>query len=97
MTPRSRSLEHRYRWLSAGIVAAFSLTFAIGLVLYVLEPGGRAAAMALQLGLVLLMASPAVRMMVATAERVRLRDVAFIMMTIAVVVELGIVFWRAGG
>ena len=95
MTPRSHSLEYRYRWLSAGIVAAFSLAFAIGLVLYLLDPGGKGAVIALQTGLVLLMASPAVRIVVATAERVRIRDVPFVVMTIAVILELAIVFWRA--
>jgi len=33
--------------------------------------------------------------LVATAERIRLRDTPFILMTLAVIVELGIVFWRA--
>jgi len=95
MTPRNRSLEVRYRWVSMAIVLAFSLLFAVGLGLYVLDPGSRGAVLALNGGLVLLMASPALRILVATAERIRLRDTPFILMTLAVIVELGIVFWRA--
>lgn len=95
MSPRSHSLEARYHWLSMAIVLAFSLLFAVGLGLYLLDPGSRAAAIALNGGLILLMASPALRIVVATAERVRVRDVPFILMTLAVIVELAIVFWRA--
>ena len=95
MTPRARNIEVRYAWVSVGIVALFSAAFAIGLVLYLLDPGSRGAELALHGGLMLLMASPALRILVATAERVRRRDILFLVMTVAVVVELGIVFWRA--
>lgn len=95
MTRRPRNLETRYRWLPMAIVGVFSLAFAVGLALYAVEPGSRGAAVALNGGLVLLMLSPAIRILLATAERARRRDGAFILMTVAVLVELGIVLWRA--
>lgn len=95
MTKRPRSFEHRYRWLSVAMVGLFALTFAIGLALHLTDPGGEGATFALQTGLILLMVSPAVRMSVATAERLRKRDFAFAVMTLVVLLELAIVLWRS--
>lgn len=92
---RPRSFEHRYRWMSVAMVGLFALAFAIGLGLHLVDPGGAAAMFALQAGLILLMVSPAVRMGVATAERLRKRDYAFAVMTLVVLLELAIVFWRS--
>lgn len=90
-----RDLEVRYQWVSLAAVVAFGLALASGLLLYLLRPDSRAAQMLLQAGLVLLMLSPAVRLLVAVAERIRRRDWSFVLMTALVVVELGIVMWRA--
>ena len=95
MTRRPRSFEHRYRWMSVAMVGLFAMAFAIGLGLHLTDPGGKGAMFALQAGLILLMVSPAVRMGVATAERLRKRDFAFAVMTLVVLLELAIVFWRA--
>ena len=95
MTRRPRSFEHRYRWLSVAMVGLFALTFAIGLGLHLTDPGGEGATFALQAGLILLMVSPAVRLSVATAERLRKRDFAFAVMTLVVLLELAIVLWRS--
>ena len=95
MTRRPRSFEHRYRWMSVAMVGLFAMAFAIGLGLHLTDPGGDGAMFALQAGLILLMVSPAVRMGVATAERLRKRDFAFAVMTLVVLLELAIVFWRA--
>ena len=94
-TKRPRSFEHRYRWMSVAMVGLFALAFAIGLGLHLVDPGGAVAMFALQAGLILLMVSPAVRMGVATAERLRKRDYAFAVMTLVVLLELAIVFWRS--
>ena len=94
-TKRPRSFEHRYRWMSVAMVGLFALAFAVGLGLHVVDPGGAVAMFALQAGLILLMVSPAVRMGVATAERLRKRDYAFAVMTLVVLLELAIVFWRS--
>ena len=95
MSKRPRSLEHRYRWLSVATVGLFALAFAIGLGLHLTDPGSDGATFALNAGLVLLMVSPAVRMSVAAAERLRKRDLAFLVMTLVVLLELTIVLWRA--
>ena len=95
MTRRPRSFEHRYRWLSVAMVGLFALTFAIGLGFHLVDPGGEGATFALQAGLILLMVSPAVRLSVATAERLRKRDFAFAVMTLVVLLELAIVLWRS--
>ena len=49
----------------------------------------------LHTGLVLLMTSPAVRILIAVAERIRRQDWPFVLMTVVVVLELAIVLWRA--
>jgi Kef-type K+ transport system membrane component KefB len=95
VTKRPRSFEHRYRWMSVAMVGLFALAFAIGLGLHLTNPGSESARFALHAGLILLMVSPAVRMSVATAERLRKRDFAFVVMTVVVLLELAIVLWRA--
>jgi hypothetical protein len=92
---RSADLEVRLRWISIGVVILFGAALALGLVLYLLAPDSAVAVVALHAGLILLMLSPAVRMLVATAERLRRRDWAFLVMTAIVAAELGIVVWRA--
>lgn len=97
MTPRPEDLEVRYRWVSVSAIVFFSAAFAVGLVLYVIEPSSAAATIAIHTGLVLLIASPAARIVVATAERVRLRDWPFVLMAATIALELLIVLWRAAG
>jgi len=43
----------------------------------------------------LLMAAPAARILVSTAERLRRQDWTYLLMTAVVVLELAIVLWRA--
>jgi hypothetical protein len=95
VSPRAGDLEIRYRWVSATVVVLFGGAFAVGLILYFLDKNSAAALRTLEIGLLLLMFSPAVRIIVATAERLRRRDWAFLAMTAVVVMELGIVLWRA--
>lgn len=95
MTRRPRSFEHRYRWMSVAMVGLFAMAFAIGLGLHLADPGSEGAVFALHAGLLLLMVSPVVRIAVATAERLRKRDLAFAVMTLVVLLELAIVLWRA--
>ena len=90
-------LETRFNWISIALVALFGLAFGIGLLLHIRRPGSAEASFALQGGLVLLMASPATRLLIALIERVRRRDWMFVLMTVIVGVELAIVMWRASG
>jgi len=91
----TEDLEGRLNWLSIALVALFGLAFAAGLLLHVRRPGSPEASLALHAGLVLLMASPALRLLIALMERVRRRDWTFVAMTLIVALELTIVMWRA--
>lgn len=95
MTGEARDLEVRYRWLSIGSVILFGLAFAFGLTLYLFDHRSAASLRWLQVGLLLLMATPALRILIASAERIRRRDWTFLALTAIVVVELAIVLWRA--
>jgi uncharacterized membrane protein len=89
-------LETRLRPLSVAAVLVFSASLALGLVLYLLFPAEPLALLALNTGLVILIASPAIRIAVALTERIRRRDWPFVWITLAVVAELMVVLWRAG-
>jgi hypothetical protein len=91
----SQDLETRFNWVSLVLVTLFGVAFAAGLILHVQRPGSPEAMFVLQAGLVLLMASPATRLLIALAERIRRRDRTFVLMTLIVAVELAIVMWRA--
>lgn len=95
MSPARTDLETRLRWLSISVVGLFSVAFTVGLIFYLLEPGGRVAVAAVNTGLVLLIASPAVRMAVATAERIRRRDWTFLGMMLVIALEIAVVLSRA--
>ena len=88
-------MEIRYRWVSVAVVMLFGAIYATGLILYVLDHQSRAAEMVLNAGLLLLMASPAVRMVVAAADRIRRQDWAFLALMAVVVLEITVVLWRA--
>ena len=88
-------IEAKFGWISLVLVALVGVAFAAGLILHVSRPGSTSAAVALNTGLVLLMLSPAVRLTLAVAERIRRSDWTFVLMTVAVAVELAVVMWRA--
>ena len=88
-------LEVRLNWISVVLVALFGLAFVAGLILHIQRPGSPQAALALQSGLVLLMLSPATRLLIALIERIRNRDWTFVAMTVIVAAELAVVMWRA--
>lgn len=95
MAVMSGDLETRFRWVTAALIALFSVALGGGLALHMWEPGGPLSVAVLEAGLVLLMASPAVRLLIALAERLRRRDWLFVLMTMIIVVELAVVMWRA--
>lgn len=88
-------LEERFRWITLTLIVLFSLSLGAGLLLHMWRPGGRGSVLLLEAGLVLLMAAPATRLLLALAERIRRRDRAFVMMTVVIVCELALVMWRA--
>lgn len=88
-------LEVRLRWLTVTVVVAFGVALLAGTVLHLASPGSALSVRLLQAGLVLLMAAPAVRILIAVAERSRRQDWPFVLMTLVVILELAIVLWRA--
>jgi len=94
---RSADIEVRLRWLTLAAVALFGVALVAGLLLHLSSPGSAVSVGFLQTGLVLLMTAPALRILVAVAERVRRRDWPFVLMTLIVALELAIVLWRASG
>ena len=75
------------RLLGAGILAS-SLCLAAGLVLTLAGPPGGVPYVLLTLGLVLLMATPAARVVVSAITYARRRDWTFAVLTIIVLLEL---------
>src|SRR5918993_502790 len=88
-------LEVRLRWLTLTVVVAFGAALLAGTVLHLASPGSPLSVRFLQTGLVLLMTAPAVRILIAVAERIRRQDWPFVVMTLVVIFELAFVLWRA--
>ena len=88
-------LEVRLRWLTLAVVISFGGALLAGTILHLVSPGSALSRTFLQTGLVMLMFAPAVRILIAVAERLRRQDWPFVVMTLVVVVELSIVLWRA--
>jgi uncharacterized membrane protein len=82
------ALDRRLRWVFTigSIVSAACL--AAGLVLYFVSPQGAAAARLLSLGLMILMATPLLRVVVSLVEYFWLRDWLFVLTTLVVLAEL---------
>jgi uncharacterized membrane protein len=75
------------RLLVVGVILSASL-LTVGLALWLAHPDGVAAQWLLNAGLVVLMATPIMRVFVSFAEYVRIRDWFFVATTIVVLVEL---------
>jgi len=90
-----RDLEDRLLWIVKGGMLASGLALASGLVLHVFQGDTSTSRLLLAVGLVLLMAIPAVRVVLSTAERARRRDWYFVAATFIVLVELSVAMWFA--
>jgi uncharacterized membrane protein len=96
LDPMSR-LEHRLGrlfWLGLTLSAASLLC---GLVLYLVAPQVVIGSRLLNLGLVILMATPLLRVVVSIAEYVEMREWFFVLTTLAVLLELSITLLYAFG
>jgi hypothetical protein len=93
----TEDIEVRLRWVSITTVALFAAALTGGMILYLFLPESAVSARLIEAGLVLLMAAPAVRILIAVAERLRRHDWTFVAMTLIVAIELAIVLWRAAG
>jgi len=94
-TDQLAPLEYKLgRLLVAGVFASAAFLVA-GLLLWLRDPTGSAAAWLLNAGLVTLMATPILRVVVSVTEYVRLRQWFFVAVTIAVLAELTVTVWAA--
>jgi uncharacterized membrane protein len=84
------------RLMLAGVICSAS-SLLIGLAMFLGGLGNRAPAIALAFGLVVLMATPVMRVAVSVVESLRTGDWFFISTTIAVMVLLGLTFAHALG
>jgi uncharacterized membrane protein len=82
------TLEHKLgRLLVTGVIVS-AVLLALGLVFWLWHPGAQTAGWLLNAGLVVLMATPIVRVIVSVAEYIRLREWFFVFVTLAVLAEL---------
>jgi uncharacterized membrane protein len=84
------TLEHRLGRLFVLGLTLSAVCLICGLGLYLRSPGGAAGAWPLGLGLMILMATPLLRVMVSIVEYARLREWFFVLTTLAVLAELSI-------
>jgi uncharacterized membrane protein len=91
VNPGERDAEHLEliigRVLRLG-TATSSTCFAVGLSLMILGGGGALARVLLPAGLIILLATPAARVVVSVVEYVRERDWLFVALTLAVLLAL---------
>lgn len=89
-SPGLSSLEvHLGRLLFAGVVSS-AICLAIGLALWLTAGQSVLSADLLGLGLLLLMATPILRVIVSVVEYARMRDWFFVVTTLAVLIVLGV-------
>ena len=88
-------LEDRLLWIVKACVIASGLALATGLLLYFAPPARNASTSLLAAGLMILMATPASRVLIATAERIRRGDWQFVVVTLLVLIELSVTMWYA--
>lgn len=81
------------RTLGLGVTVA-TILLAVGLALALAAPGRPADAL-LQVGLLVLMATPMARVLLTCAEYIRERDWFFALNALGVLVVLGITIWQA--
>ena len=84
----ARLERHLGRVLIAGVFAS-AAALAAGLLLFLLSPGVLSGRL-LALGLIILMATPMLRVVVSVAEYARMRDWFFVATTLVVLAELAV-------
>jgi len=98
MTPPPDALArleaHVGRLFVAG-VSVSSAMLAAGLALFLFAPDQPAASQLLNAGLLVLMATPMLRVLVSVVEYVRMGDWFFASTTLAVIAELSVTVWSA--
>jgi uncharacterized membrane protein len=88
-------LRERFLWVVQSMVVAAAAALALGLVLHVSSANAVLAERSLRTGLVILMATPVIRTLIAVAERLRTRDLQYLVVTTIVLLELSLTMWYA--
>jgi hypothetical protein len=89
-----QDLRTQFLWVVRAMLVASGATLAVGLLLHVAGSPVRADQV-LRGGLVILMATPVVRTLIAVSERLRQRDRYYLLVTTLVLLELSLTFWYA--
>jgi uncharacterized membrane protein len=87
-------LERHLGWLLISGVAVSAALLSLGLLLLILSPNGPAAGHFLASGLIILMATPMLRVVLSIVEYVRMGEWLFVLITVVVFIELaaGVVY-----
>jgi len=88
-------LRERFLWFVKGMLATAGVTLTLGLMLYLTQLDAPMANRAFAVGLIVLMATPLVRTLIALAERMRRRDFLTVSITAIVLLELSLTLWYA--
>ena len=90
-----RDLEDRLMWIVKIGVLVSGLALAAGLGMHLFQGDRHASRSLLAVGLIVLMAVPGLRVVIATADRVGRRYWYFVAATVIVLVELSLTMWFA--
>lgn len=90
-----RDLRERFLWVVRAMVVGAGFALAVGLLLHVTGTNARMADESVRVGLVVLMATPVVRVLIAIAERLRRPDLLYVTVTAIVLLELTVTMWYA--
>lgn len=90
-----RGIEQHFLWLVRAMVIVAAAALAAGLFLQIATSSAAVALTLLHAGLIVLMATPVLRILIALAERLRRQDLQFIAITVVVLLELSLTMWLA--
>jgi len=86
----SREFDTPLAWLALSGVLVSGGCLLAGVALYLFAPESALTATVLQTGLIVLMATPLVRVFISIAERARVRDWTFVLVTLTVLLEVAL-------
>ena len=90
-----QDLRERFLWVVRTMVIAAGVALALGLLFYIRGTNATVADRSLHAGLIILMATPVVRTLIAVIERLRTRDVFYLVVSAMVLFELALTLWYA--
>ena len=91
----SREFDTPLSWLAFSAVLVSGMCLLAGIALYLSAPESALTATLLQTGLIVLMATPLVRVFISIAERASVRDWTFVLVTLTVLLEVALAAFLA--